>query len=172
MSDIVRGTVTRSDVTTGCQQLSLDLLEGETDEGIEYYEQAGVSFRAYGDAEVLVAALGGSQQNRTAIGTSARGKRPTTAIEEGEGGLYFAGTFKVFLSADGGVYLGSPDATDWIALSSKVEAELTKIKTAISGAAVLANDGGATFKANIIAALTSSSMGASGSTASTSTKAT
>jgi hypothetical protein len=67
--------------------------------------------------------------------------------------------------------LGGPSATDYVALSSKVEAELTKIKTAISGAAVLANDDGATFKTNIIAALNSSGMGASGSTAATKVKA-
>jgi hypothetical protein len=67
--------------------------------------------------------------------------------------------------------LGGPTASDYVALSSKVETELTKIKTAISGAGVLAGDGGATFKTNIIAALNASTMGATGSTAATKVKA-
>lgn len=70
----------------------------------------------------------------------------------------------------GKVHLGGPTASDFVALASKVEAELTKIKAAISGAAVSAGDGGATFKTNIIAALNASGMGASGSTAATKVK--
>jgi len=109
---IVLGTVKRSDVTTGAQQLQLDLLDGETRDDVPVYEQAGVSFRAYADAEMLVDAIGGSESNLAAFGTSARGKRPTVSIQEGEGGLYFAGVFKVFLKNDGGVYLGSMSATE------------------------------------------------------------
>lgn len=67
--------------------------------------------------------------------------------------------------------LGSPSASDFVALSSKVEAELAKIKSAIKGAAVTAGDGGAAFKSNIMSALNSSGMGASGSTAATKVKA-
>lgn len=44
--------------------------------------------------------------------------------------------------------------SDAIALASDVDARLTDLHDAISGAAVLGGDGGATFKTNIIAALT------------------
>jgi phage gp45-like len=124
----VRGTVKRSDVTKGCQELQLDLLDEETRDDVEFYEQAGVSFRAEDDADVLTIELG-SSTNLAAFGTSGRGKRPTVAIEKGEGGLYYAGTFKVFLKSDGSVYLGDKDATDFVALASKVMSELATIRT-------------------------------------------
>ncbi len=49
------------------------------------------------------------------------------------------------------IKLGSVDADDPVALKS----DLDELKSAISGAAVVANDGGAAFKANILAALAS-----------------
>lgn len=51
------------------------------------------------------------------------------------------------------VLLGSSAASDFVALSSLVEARLAAIKAAIAGAAVAAGDGGALFKTNIITAL-------------------
>lgn len=57
---------------------------------------------------------------------------------------------------------------DYVALASKVEAQLTALKGAINGAAVAPADGGALFKANLMAALSSWP----GSTASTSVKST
>jgi phage gp45-like len=108
---MIRGTIKRSDATTSTQQLQLELLDDETDEDIELFESGGVSFRAYADADVLVAELG-SSANRVAFLPSARGKRPTTAIEEGEGGLYFAGVYRVFVKNDGTARLGTYDATE------------------------------------------------------------
>lgn len=46
------------------------------------------------------------------------------------------------------------DATDFVALASKVLAELTEIKAAISAAATTPGDGGAAFKAAILSHLT------------------
>ncbi len=48
---------------------------------------------------------------------------------------------------------GSSTAADFVAMAAKTEAGLQTIVDAITGAAVLANDGGATFKANILLAL-------------------
>ena len=168
LSMITRAIVRLSRTTTGAQTIQAEDAEGyPTDDDVELYEQPGVTFRVADGAEVLLLELGADGSNLTALATSGRGERPTTAIEEGEGGLYYAGEFKVFLKANGKVYLGSPAATDYVALASKVEAELNKIKTAISGAAVSPGDGGAAFKTNIISALNGSSMGAAGSTAAT-----
>lgn len=123
---IVRGTVKQSTVTTGAQQLQLELLEGETREDVEAYEQAGVSFRAEDDADMLVVELG-SASNLAAIGTNARGKRPTVAIEKGEGGLYFGGAYKVFLKQDGSLALGDKDATEAQALGDALKAWLSAL---------------------------------------------
>lgn len=60
----------------------------------------------------------------------------------------FDGT-AVVISSETVVKMGDPTATEFVAL----KADLQALKNAISGAAVVANDGGAAFKANILAAL-------------------
>ena len=48
---------------------------------------------------------------------------------------------------------GDPSAALAVAIASKVEAQLNTLKSAISGAATVPNDGGASFKAAIVSAL-------------------
>lgn len=50
---------------------------------------------------------------------------------------------------------GDSTAAKAVAIAEKVEAQLSTLKSAISGAAVVASDGGAAFKANILGALSS-----------------
>lgn len=64
-----------------------------------------------------------------------------------------ATTTKLVLAATT-VYLGAESGAQFVALANLVASELSALKAAISGAAVAAYDGGATFKANILAALT------------------
>lgn len=78
----------------------------------------------------------------------------------------------VRIDQDGIVHLGAAAGAAFLARADRVEAELLKIKNAINAAGVSAGDGGASFKANIIAALNGSSMGAAGSTAATKVKGT
>jgi hypothetical protein len=52
-----------------------------------------------------------------------------------------------------GIKLGA-GASDFVALAALVTAQLDDLKDAIKDAAVVANDGGAAFKANILTALT------------------
>lgn len=55
---------------------------------------------------------------------------------------------------DGVITLGSDSGSaDFVALASAVSSQLSTLKAAISGAAVTAGDGGASFKAAIMAAL-------------------
>lgn len=61
-------------------------------------------------------------------------------------------TVVVEVTASGEVRLGT-GAAQFVALSNLVNTQLSALKTAISGAAVLAGDGGATFKTNLLAAL-------------------
>lgn len=75
---------------------------------------------------------------------------------------------KIHLKADGIAYVGT--GLDFVALAAKVDASIDAIVNAIAGAAVLAGDGGAAFKANIGAAL-GISLPAIGSVASTNLKA-
>jgi len=54
-----------------------------------------------------------------------------------------------------GLKLGSNNAADYVALASKVDQQLASLKSAIAGASTTSNDGGAAFKAAILAALSS-----------------
>lgn len=72
------------------------------------------------------------------------------------------GGARIHIKSDGVIHLGDEAGASFVALASKVATELDRIKTdlstlksAISGAAVLAQDGGATFKTNIMSALSS-----------------
>ncbi len=53
------------------------------------------------------------------------------------------------------INLGSKAAADFVALATKVQTELTNLKTAITGTTVVAQDGGASFKATLLTALSS-----------------
>lgn len=56
---------------------------------------------------------------------------------------------QIHIKPGGEIHLGSKDAADALALASKVDADLSTIKSAIAGAAVFPGDGGALFKTNI-----------------------
>ena len=58
----------------------------------------------------------------------------------------------ILIDKDGLVTVGVV-ATDFVSIGTLVEAELAKIKAAISGALVVAGDGGAAFKANMLTLL-------------------
>lgn len=73
-----------------------------------------------------------------AVGFTGNGHAPAklsdgaTEIGEGEGGLYYAGTYKVFVASDGKAYLGCDKAdadADFVALAAKVLAELNDIRS-------------------------------------------
>lgn len=160
---IIRAIVKLARVTTGAQ--TIQALDGRglpTDDDVELYEQPGVSFRLADGDEVLLFELGGDPSNLTAIGTSGRGKRPTVAIEAGEGGLYYAGTYKVFLKNDGKVYLGSKTATKAPAMAPDTESELGLVRAELGKIqATLASIAGATFGTPYTNAYTSgASLGA------------
>lgn len=78
------------------------------------------------------------------------------------------GAVAVRVDPNGTVHLGAASGAAFVALASLVTAQLTALKSAISGAAVVPNDGGAAFKANLMSALASWP----GNVAATKTKAT
>lgn len=153
MSQIMRAIVRQSDGTTKCQNVQITILADEVREDVEVFEPAGLSVRPMVDAEVLALAVNGDENHLIAIGTAGRDQRPTDVVQPGEGGLYFAGEYKVFMKADGTVLLGASDATEMVALANLVASALAALKSAISGAGTTPGDGGAAFKAAIMAAL-------------------
>lgn len=63
-----------------------------------------------------------------------------------------SGDTAVIVDADG-MRLGSPGASEFVALAQLVADQLTALKDAITNSPVVALDGGASFKAGIVAAL-------------------
>lgn len=93
---------------------------------VENLEPQGVHFAPPAGAQGLAVAPGGVSSEMVTIDVS--GTKPGDTLNAGEGGLHLLGTFKVFLADDGTVHLGAANPGDFIALASKVDSELTKIK--------------------------------------------
>jgi hypothetical protein len=70
----------------------------------------------------------------------------------------------VVLSSTSLVKVGGASATDPVVLMSKLEAQLSILVAGINAAAVVANDGGAAFKTNLLAYLDANGFNASGAT--------
>lgn len=92
----------------------------------EYFEPQGLHFRAPTQAQGVALSPGALTSSAVVVNLS--GPTPTDAIDAHEGGLHYAGMWRVFLDGDGTVHLGERDASDWVALASRVDAELTAIK--------------------------------------------
>jgi hypothetical protein len=64
-------------------------------------------------------------------------------------------TAQIHLKTDGSVHLGGENGAEFVALATKVQNQLNALKTAINGAVVVANDGGASLKSTLMTALAS-----------------
>jgi hypothetical protein len=58
------------------------------------------------------------------------GTRPA-APAEGEGGLHYLGTWKIFLAADRTTHVGRKDPDDWAAIASTVDSLFNQVNTQI-----------------------------------------
>ncbi|MEM7608184.1 MAG: phage baseplate assembly protein [Myxococcota bacterium] len=112
------------------QQVTVTALAGDGD-GVEFEhcQPFGVSFRPAVGAEGIALSVGGEAAYQLVLGVQDREKRPAESVEEGEGGLYLDGLYRVFIAADGVVHLGEQTASDFVALAAKVLTELQNIKT-------------------------------------------
>lgn len=171
MSQIMRAIVQSSDGTTKCQLVQVTVLADEVRDDVELFEPAGLSVRPPANAETLALAVNGDENHLVALGTSGRDQRPTESVQPGEGGLYFAGTYKVFMKADGTVLLGGSDATDFVPMTTKVDARWTALFNAFSAwvPGAVAGDGGAAVATSLKAAIASAAS-AYQTVASTTTK--
>lgn len=93
---------------------------------VEYFEPQGLHFRPPKAAQGLALSPGAVVSSAVTINLS--GPVPNTQLDPGEGGLHYLGSWKLFLAKDGTLHWGDKDPGDWVALASKVDAELTKIK--------------------------------------------
>lgn len=136
----------------------------EQREGCEVWGLACVQYRPAAGTEVLLLRRGDE-----IVGLCTKDRRLAVTLESGEAvvtNLSSDTPARVRLLASGEVLIEASkvgvvapdgaigDAAEALAKASAVEDALTTLKNAISGAATTLNDGGAAFKANIVAALT------------------
>jgi phage gp45-like len=152
---VFRGVVDSAEDSAQKPVVKVNFLSDRVTDEIEYMQPQGVFFLPVKDAEGLLLAPAGDRASAVEIAAQKRSDTPGgSGIGEGEGGLYYAGTFQVFLDDAGLVHLGGgKSAADFVALAAKVTTELTAIKTALSGAAIVPLDGGASLKSTMLAAL-------------------
>lgn len=153
-ASILRALVKLADDAPGTLTVQVEDLEADDpDDELEMLEPVGVHFLPSLDEDVLVVEVNGSADNRVVLCASQRGHRPQDLTDAGTGGLHLLGTWKVFLDSDGTVHLGERDADDFVALASKVDAEIARIWDVLTTWTVAPQDGGAALQT---AALTAS----------------
>ena len=164
---VSRVVLQRVDSSKRTQLVQLTALEGETRGDIEHLQEYGFASVPQEGAEAVAVFPGGDRSHGLVIATGDRRYR-LTGLESGEVALYTDQGDKVVLERGGTIRVtastkvvvaaplvelaGNADA---VALASKVSAQLTALKAALTGAVVVPLDGGASFKASLLAALAS-----------------
>lgn len=128
---IMRAVVSLINDKTKAQTLQVQIIsDDDVKDDVEHFQSYGITFRPPRGSEALVFSVGGRHDHLVALGAMDRTVRPTN-VSDGEGGLYNATGFKVFLAADNVVHLAAKSAASPLARSDRVEAELNKIKAAL-----------------------------------------
>lgn len=130
---VTRGVVTRINDKLKAQSLQIELRFGEVADNVEHFQPFGLSFHPSKASEVIVFAVGGSQDNLVALAAMDRDVRPAD-ISEGEGGLYTPSGWKLFCADDDTVSAGSKVGEDWASRSDRTDAEIKTIRDAIMNA--------------------------------------
>jgi len=129
-SAIVRGIVRRTTEDTSLPLLQVEWAADRASDSVEYLQPQGIYFRPRAGAEGLFLAAAGDRAAAVLVDAQKRGDTPGGEdIAEGEGGLYYAGEFGVFLDAAGLVHLGAKSGEDFVALAAKVKSDLDGIKS-------------------------------------------
>jgi phage gp45-like len=131
---VARGVVNRMDPDAAFAQIQT--LGARQRPDTEVLQGQGVHFKAPDGSDCIALAPAGDSGSAVAIVAGDRTQLPALSVPPmlpGEGGLHYLGTWKVYLSADGTVSLGAAplDATDFVALASKVDAAIVALKVAI-----------------------------------------
>lgn len=150
---VKRAVVRLVDDARKVQQLQVSLLAGEVAEDVEHMQPYGVSFRPPTGSEAVALSVNGDSSHVLVLGVQRRDDRPTGETNDGAGGLYCLGEWRVYLDpTDGTLHLGAKAPGDWVALASKTDAEIARIWQVLTTWTVVSQDGGAALQTAAIAA--------------------
>jgi phage baseplate assembly protein V len=144
--NMVRRTVTRGFLSlltegNGVQFVQLETGRDTTRDEVEHFQPFGFASFPLKNAQGLVFTLNGTPEHLVVLNLFNPDKRPTD-LQEGECGLYnSAGQWRVFLTPDGRLSLGSKDATKGVARNG----DKVKITAAALNTAFNPGTGGASF---------------------------
>lgn len=143
-SMITRAVIKRVNEELNVQRFQVSLMADEDGEwvtdDVDHLQAYGVSFKPPAGAEALVLNVGARSNHPVAILAHHPGQRPTDA-DDGCGGLHTAGVWRLYIDTDGVLHLGAKEGSDFVALASKVEAELNNIATTLGSLAGQASFG-------------------------------
>ena len=169
MKLVSRAVIKVVDDSLKAQGLQVELYADEVREDVERFQEYGFTSVPFDGCEAIFLSVGGSRDHGVVIATESREYRPKN-LEEGDSALWTRnnGVMVYCKDSDGIVHIGGgTSAAEFVALSQKVDAEISRIWNLFSGWITVPNDGGAALKA--AAALASSGVQ---STAATKAKAT
>lgn len=129
---VLEGLVKLSEATGMVVQIQVKVDDQDTADEVPLMQPQGVRFRPPIDSEAVLVAVNGVPENVVAVAAMKRSTCPSDdpGLGEGEGGLYYAGEWKVFLNEAGEVHLGDKAGAEFVALADKVLTELNSIKSA------------------------------------------
>lgn len=137
------------------QALQLTILEGETREDAERFQQYGLTSHPLTGAEAVALSVGGRRDHLLVISVDDRRHR-LKDLAPGEVALYTDEGARVHLKrgrivvTDEEIRLGSDSASNFVALANLVTAELTSLKTKIAASSASFLDGGVAINAQLV----------------------
>lgn len=136
---VARALVTLVDDSTKMQGVQVTILEGETRDGCERFQQYGLTSVPLEGAEAVALSVGGRRDHVLIVAVDDRRYRLKDLVA-GEVALYTDEGAKVHLKrgrivvTDSEIRLGSDSASNFVALANLVDTKLGQLKTAITGA--------------------------------------
>lgn len=162
---VSRVVLRRVDDSKKMQLVQLTALEGETRADVERVQNYGFTSVPQEGAEAVTLFPGGFREQGLVIAADDRRYR-LTGLQAGEVAIYTDQGDKVVIERGGTIRVTAATKvvvvaplvelagnTDAVALASKVLTELNALKAAITAAVVVPLDGGASFKATLLAGL-------------------
>lgn len=135
-SYVRRLTVTGVDDSQDVQSLQAELGTDYVIDSVENMQPQGLRFVPRNESEGILVCPDGRTNQGVAVGVHDPDDMPLSTPKPGTGGLYYAGEFKVFLNDSGNLVLcgdtdAGRDATDWLSVDSKVQAELSALRDTV-----------------------------------------